>query len=43
LRERYMIAGGVPVPEGFSYSSDKNPEALDPRTLQDMVERAFAA
>jgi UDP-N-acetylglucosamine 4,6-dehydratase len=43
LRERYMIAGGVPVPEGFSYSSDKNPEALDPRTLQDMLGRAFAA
>jgi UDP-N-acetylglucosamine 4,6-dehydratase/5-epimerase len=43
LRERYMIAGGVPVREGFSYSSDKNPEALDARTLQDLVERAYAA
>jgi UDP-N-acetylglucosamine 4,6-dehydratase len=43
LRERYIIEGGVPVPEGFSYSSEKNPEALDARTLQDLVERAFAA
>jgi UDP-N-acetylglucosamine 4,6-dehydratase len=43
LRERYMIAGAVPVPEGFSYSSDKNPEALDARVLQDLIGRAFAA
>ncbi|HWA22395.1 MAG TPA: UDP-N-acetylglucosamine 4,6-dehydratase (inverting) [Caulobacterales bacterium] len=43
LRERYIIDGGVPVPEGFSYSSEKNPEALDARTLQDLIERAFAA
>jgi UDP-N-acetylglucosamine 4,6-dehydratase len=43
LRERYIINGGVPAPEGFSYSSEKNPEALDARTLQDMIERAFAA
>ncbi len=43
LRERYIIGGGVPAPEGFSYSSEKNPEALDARTLQDLIERAFAA
>jgi UDP-N-acetylglucosamine 4,6-dehydratase len=43
LRERYIIDGGVPAPEGFSYSSEKNPEALDARTLQDLIERAFAA
>jgi UDP-N-acetylglucosamine 4,6-dehydratase len=43
LRERYIIKGGVPVPDGFSYSSEKNPEALDARTLQDLIERAFAA
>jgi UDP-N-acetylglucosamine 4,6-dehydratase len=43
MRERYMIGGGVPVRDGFAYSSDRNPEALDARTLQDLVERAFAA
>jgi UDP-N-acetylglucosamine 4,6-dehydratase len=43
LREQYMIAGGVPVRDGFAYCSDRNPEALDARTLQDLVERAFAA
>jgi UDP-N-acetylglucosamine 4,6-dehydratase len=43
LRERYIINGAVPTPEGFCYSSDRNPEALDARTLQDLLERAFAA
>ena len=43
LRERYIIAGGVPAPEGFSYRSDTNPEALDPRALVELIGRAFAA
>jgi UDP-N-acetylglucosamine 4,6-dehydratase len=43
LRARYVQAGGVPAPEGFCYSSDRNPEALDARTLQDLLGRAFAA
>jgi UDP-N-acetylglucosamine 4,6-dehydratase len=43
LRARYVQAGGAPAPEGFSYASDRNPEALDARTLQDLLGRAFAA
>lgn len=43
LREAYTKDGAVPVPDGFSYCSDKNAEALDPRTLQDLIGRAFAA
>ncbi|MGE3867315.1 MAG: UDP-N-acetylglucosamine 4,6-dehydratase (inverting), partial [Hyphomonadaceae bacterium] len=43
LRERYILPGAVPAPEGFSYASDSNAEALDARTLRDLLERAFAA
>ncbi len=33
-RDAYLHRGGTAVPEGFSYSSDSNPEKLDGRGLQ---------
>jgi len=41
-RELYMHRGGRPVPEGFSYSSDSNPEQLDARGLQTLLQLAYA-
>lgn len=41
-REAYLSRGAVPVPEGFSYSSDTNPEALDARGLQTLLQMAYA-
>jgi UDP-N-acetylglucosamine 4,6-dehydratase len=41
-REAYLARGAVPVPEGFSYASDSNPEALDVRGLQALVQMAYA-
>src|ERR1700761_8799330 len=42
MRDAYMHRGARPVPEGFSYSSDKNPEHLDARGLQTMLQMAYA-
>src|SRR6195952_2049992 len=41
-RAAYLARGAVPVPEGFSYSSDTNPEALDVRGLQTLLQMAYA-
>src|SRR5579871_1636563 len=41
-REVYLHRGGRPVPEGFSYSSDSNPEKLDARGLQTLLQLAYA-
>jgi len=41
-REAYLARGAKPVPEGFSYSSDTNPEALDVRGLQTLLQMAYA-
>ncbi len=41
-REAYLARGAVPVAEGFSYSSDTNPEALDARGLQTLLRMAYA-
>ncbi len=41
-RGDYLEAGGRPVAEGFSYASDKNPEPLDARGLQDLLGMAMA-
>jgi len=41
-RELYLHRGGRPVPEGFSYSSDSNPEKLDARGLQTLLQLAYA-
>jgi len=41
-REAYLNRGAKPVPEGFAYSSDCNPERLDARGLQLLLTQAFA-
>ena len=41
-REAYLHSGARPVEEGFSYSSDSNPEQLDVRGLQHLIEMAYA-
>lgn len=41
-RDAYLHRGGKPVPDGFSYSSDTNPEQLDPRGLQTLLQMAYA-
>jgi UDP-N-acetylglucosamine 4,6-dehydratase len=41
-RAAYLARGAVPVPEGFSYSSDTNPETLDVRGLQTLLQMAYA-
>ena len=41
-RDAYLHRGATPVPEGFSYSSDTNPEALDARGLQTLLQMAYA-
>lgn len=42
LREAYINRGAKPVEEGFSYSSDNNPEQLDARGLQHLLAEAYA-
>jgi len=41
-REAYLNRGAKPVAEGFSYSSDNNPEQLDARGLQNLLAEAYA-
>ena len=41
-REAYLHRGAKPVAEGFSYSSDSNPEQLDARGLQSLLANAYA-
>ena len=41
-RDAYLHRGGKPVAEGFSYSSDTNPEKLDVRGLQTLLAMAYA-
>ena len=41
-RDAYLHRGGKPVPDGFSYSSDTNPEQLDGRGLQTLLAMAYA-
>jgi len=41
-REAYLNRGAKPVEEGFAYSSDCNPEALDVRGLQALLAQSFA-
>ena len=41
-REAYLHRGGKPVVEGFSYSSDTNPEKLDARGLQTLLAMSYA-
>ncbi len=41
-REAYLNRGARPVADGFSYSSDSNPEQLDARGLQTLLAMAYA-
>jgi UDP-N-acetylglucosamine 4,6-dehydratase len=41
-RDAYLHRGGQPVPDGFCYSSDTNPEKLDPRGLQTLLAMSYA-
>ena len=41
LRDVYLEAGGRIVDDGFSYASDRNPDALDARGLQALLAGAF--
>ncbi|MGH6827520.1 MAG: UDP-N-acetylglucosamine 4,6-dehydratase (inverting) [Rhizomicrobium sp.] len=42
VRSAYLHRGGKPVPDGFSYSSNTNPEKLDGRGLQALLQAAYA-
>jgi UDP-N-acetylglucosamine 4,6-dehydratase len=41
-RAAYEAEGALGLPEGFSYSSDQNPEHLDARGLQTLLTKAYA-
>src|SRR6202046_1967458 len=41
-RDAYLHRGAKPVADGFSYSSDSNPEKLDARGLQTLLAMAYA-
>jgi UDP-N-acetylglucosamine 4,6-dehydratase len=41
-REAYLHRGAKPVMEGFSYSSDSNPERLDARGLQTLLAQSYS-
>ena len=41
-RDAYLHRGGKPVADGFSYSSNTNPEKLDARGLQSLLQMAYA-
>ncbi len=42
LRAEYVAGGAREVGDGFCYSSDRNPDALDARGLQSLLTDAFA-
>ena len=42
-REAWLADGAKPVPEGFSYASNSNPERLDARTLQGVLKARLTA
>lgn len=41
-RDDYLSDGAQPLPDGFSYASDRNPERLDARGLQALLAASFA-
>ncbi len=41
-RDAYLHRGGKAVPDGFSYSSDSNPEKLDAHGLQTLLAMSYA-
>jgi UDP-N-acetylglucosamine 4,6-dehydratase len=42
-RKTYLDMGAKPMAEGFSYVSDRNPEHLDARGLQNLLAQAFGS
>lgn len=42
-RKTYLEMGAKPMAEGFSYVSDRNPEHLDARGLQNLLAQAFGS
>jgi UDP-N-acetylglucosamine 4,6-dehydratase len=42
-RELYLAQGAQTLPEGFCYSSDRNPERMDARRLQSLLAGAYAS
>ncbi len=42
-RAAYLQSGGSALSEGFCYASDRNPERLDARGLQSLLNQAYAA
>jgi len=40
-RDRFVQNGAVPVPDGFAYASNTNPERLDARGLQQILAQCF--
>jgi UDP-N-acetylglucosamine 4,6-dehydratase len=40
-RDAYLGEGATPMPEGFSYTSDRNPEHLDARGLQTLLAQHY--
>ena len=40
-RAAYLAEGALPMPEGFSYVSDRNPERLDARGLQALLGQTY--
>jgi len=43
LRVRYLAEGARAMPEDFAYASDNNPELMDARALQGLVEKRLQA
>ncbi len=41
-RDHYLTQGGKTLSDGFSYSSNTNPERLDARALQSFLHETFA-
>ena len=41
-RDPYLTTGAKPVPDGFFYASNTNPERLDARGLQQLLAQCFA-
>jgi hypothetical protein len=41
-RRHYLDQGATPTPDGFCYASDRNPEDLDARGLQQLLAQALS-
>jgi len=43
VREEWLASGATPSPDGFAYASNTNPERLDARALQSLLEARLTA